>query len=114
MRIINIIGISLTVLLLVSCGLQQNAKSLVKDFVEDCLHQDADYLDFTSVDSTRTVTDSVIIALRQQGPEDVPYVERKGRTLLFIRAKYLVDKDTLSATFYLDSDLTGVVAYKQN
>ena len=103
MRINNIIGIGLTLLLFASCGQQQQAKSVVKDFVEDCLQQDADYLDFTRVDSTRSVSDSVI-----------QYAERKGKTLKYIRVSYLLNNDTLSATFYLDAEMTGVVAFKQN
>lgn len=114
MRINNIIGIGLTLLLFASCGQQQQAKSVVKDFVEDCLQQDADYLDFTRVDSTRSVSDSVITALRQQGPKDIQYAERKGKTLKYIRVSYLLNNDTLSATFYLDAEMTGVVAFKQN
>ena len=114
MRINNIIGIGLTLLLFAACGQQQQAKSVVKDFVADCLQQDADYLDFTDVDSTLSVSDSVITALRQQGPKGIQYAERKGKTLKYIRANYLVNDDTLSATFYLDAEMTGVVAYKQN
>lgn len=107
-----IIGVAL--LLFASCGRQQQAKSSVKDFVETQLHRDANYLDFSSVDSTRAITDSLIQALRSRAGQSVQYQNPTGPTLLHIRTQYLVDNDTLSATFYLDPSTLGVVAYKEN
>ena len=110
-KLIYIIGITL---LLAACGQQQRAKSVVKDFVAQQLQQDVSYLDFSDVDSTRAISDSLIDVLRQRAGQNVQYQSRTGHTLLYIRAKYLLDKDTLSTTFYLDPQLTGVVAFKQN
>ncbi len=108
-----IIGVAL--LLFVSCGQQQQAKSVVKDFMEEQLHRtDVSYLDFSDVDSTRAITDSMIAALRQQAAKDISYQERKGLSLLHIRAKYLQGGDTCSTTFYLDNQIDGVVAFKEN
>ncbi len=111
-RIYIIIGVA--VLLFASCGQQYKAKTVVKDFVEQRLQQDADYLDFSDVDSTRTVSDSVITALRSQGPSGIQYAERGGKTLMYIRTSYVLESDTVSATFYLDKGMSGVVAYKKN
>ena len=107
-----IIGVAL--LLFASCGWQQQAKSSVKDFVEQQLHRDVSYLDFSSVDSTRAITDSLIQTLRNRAGQGVQYQNPSGATLLHIRAQYLQDEDTLSATFYLDPATMGVVAYKEN
>ena len=104
-RIYIIIGVAL--LLFASCGRQQQAKSSVKDFVEQQLHRDVSYLDFSSVDSTRAIT-------RNRAGQGVQYQNPSGATLLHIRAQYLQDEDTLSATFYLDPATMGVVAYKEN
>ena len=111
-RIYIIIGIAL--LLFASCGRQQQAKSIVKDFMEQQLQRDVSYLDFSDIDSTRAIGDSLIDVLRQKAGKDIAYQNREGHTLFFIRAKYLLDKDTLSTTFYLDPALKGVVAFKQN
>ena len=111
-RIYIIIGVAL--LLFASCGRQQHAKSSVKDFVEQQLHRDVSYLDFSSVDSTRAITDSLIQTLRHRAGQDVQYQNPSSATLLHIRAQYLQDEDTLSATFYLDPTTMGVVAYKEN
>ena len=110
-----IIGIAL--LLFASCGRQQAAKSAVKDFVGQYLYEDVSYVDFTSVDSTRAISDSLIDVLHRQarpalGTPD--YRPRTGRTLFVIRANYHVGDDTLSSTFYLNPDLDGIVAYKDN
>ena len=106
--------IGLALLLFASCGRQQQAKSIVKDFVKQHLHEDVSYLDFSDVDSTQTISDSLIQVLHQRAGKTISYQQRMGQTLFYIRAKYLSDKDTLSTTFYLDRDLQGVVAFKEN
>ena len=108
---IYIIGIAL---LLVSCGRQQQAKSVVKDFMKEQLQKDVSYIDFSDVDSTHAFTDSLILRLRQQGLQGVTYHEYRGRTLLHIRVKYLEGQDSCSTTFYLDPEIQGVVVYKDN
>ena len=107
-----IIGVAL--LLFASCGQQQQAKSVVKDFVQNQLHKDVSYIDFSDVDSTRVLNDSIIEAMRSRAAKNIQYQTYQGKTLMHIRVQYLLDKDTCSATFYLDKEMTGVVAYKQN
>lgn len=109
--LIYIIGV---MLLLTACGQQQRAKSVVKDFMETYQKGDVDYLEFSDVDSTRVLSDSLINALQQQAGKDVTFQKRTSTTLLLIRAKYLLDDDTCSTTFYLDTSTMGVVACKQN
>ncbi len=109
--LIYIIGV---MLLLTACGQQQRAKSVVKDFMETYQQGDVDYLEFSDVDSTKMLSDSLINALQQQAGKDVTFQKRTSTTLLLIRAKYLLDDDTCSTTFYLDPSTMGVVACKQN
>ena len=106
--------IGVTLLLFVSCGQQQRAKSIAKDFMESTLKKDVSYIDFSNVDSTRVISDSLIQVRRSHGIPGIGYQERKGPSLLHIRAKYVLDGDTCSTTFYIDPELTGVVAYKDN
>ncbi len=112
MKYYIILGVAL--LLFSSCGQQQQAKSKVKDFVENELKKDVSYLDFSDVDSTKAISDSLIEAMRSRGEKGARYEEKKDKKLLHIRAKYLQDKDTMSATFYLEPEQMGVVAYKEN
>ena len=109
--LIYIIGV---MLLLTACGQQQRAKSVVKDFMEIYQQGDVDYLEFSDVDSTKMLSDSLINALQQQAGKKVSFQKRNSTTLLLIRAKYLLDDDTCSTTFYLDPSTMGVVACKQN
>ncbi len=117
-RIYIIIGIG--VWLLASCGRQQTAKSRVKDFmkanVED--YSKVSYLDFGDIDSTRTISDSLIQVLHGRTPahfsRNISYQPRDGKTLWLLRTRYLMGEDTCSATFYMDKELTGVVAFKEN
>ena len=109
--LIYVIGVTL---LLTACGQQQRAKSVVKDFMETYQQGDVDYLEFSDVDSTKMLSDSLIQALQQQAGKKVSFQKRNSTTLLLIRAKYLLDDDTCSTTFYLDPSTMGVVACKQN
>ena len=108
---IYIIGV---LLLLTACGQQQRAKSVVKDFMETYQKGDVDYLEFSDLDSTKVLTDSMIVVMQQQAGKDVTFQKRTSPSLLLIRAKYLLDEDTCSTTFYLDPQTMGVVACKQN
>lgn len=101
-------------LLLTACGQQQRAKSVVKEFMETYRQGDVDYLEFSDVDSTKMLSDSLINVLQQQAGKKVTFHKRNSTTLLLIRAKYLLDDDTCSTTFYLDPSTMGVVACKQN
>ena len=113
-RLKNLIYIIGVMLLLTACGQQQRAKSVVKDFMETYQQGDVDYLEFSDVDSTKMLSDSLINALQQQAGKKVSFQKRNSTTLLLIRAKYLLDDDTCSTTFYLDPSTMGVVACKQN
>ena len=113
-----IIGIAL--LLFASCGRQQEAKSIVKDFMKTYIedYSKVSYLEFYDIDSTRNISDSLILVLHGKTPaqfsRNISYQQRSGKTLWLIRTRYLMDKDTCSATFYMDKEMTGVVAFKEN
>ena len=101
-------------MLFASCGQRQQAKSVVKDFMETYKQCDVDYLEFSDIDSTKVLSDSIINALQQQAGKNVTFQKRTSAMLLLIRAKYLLDEDTCSTTFYLDPSTMGVVACKDN
>ena len=113
-RLKNLIYIIGVMLLLTACGQQQRAKSVVKEFMETYRQGDVDYLEFSDVDSTKMLSDSLINVLQQQAGKKVTFQKRNSTTLLLIRAKYLLNDDTCSTTFYLDPSTMGVVACKQN
>ena len=100
--------------LFASCGQRQQAKSVIKDFMEQSLQKDVKYLDFSDLDSTKAISDSVIMVMRQRGPKGIRYKEHQDETLLYLRTSYLDGEDTCSATFYLDREATAIVAFKQN
>ena len=104
----------MALILFASCGQRQQAKSVVKDFMETYKQGDVDYLEFSDIDSTKVLSDSLIQVMQQQAGKDVAFQKRTTTTLLLIRAKYLLDEDTCSTTFYLDPSTMGVVACKDN
>ena len=113
-RLKNLIYIIGVTLLLAACGQQHRAKSVVKDFMETYQKGDVSYLEFSDLDSTKVLSDSLVNALQQKAGKGVTFQKRTSTTLLLIRAKYLLDDDTCSTTFYLDPSTMGVVACKQN
>ena len=119
--------IIVALLLLASCGKQQQAKSLVKDFVVTYAQQEIDINSFSDLDSTRVISDSLILVLREKAKQDplfksAPLVDFEPsasnadshQTFLYIRMRYQEANDTLeqSRTFYFDRDLTGIIAFK--
>ena len=109
----------MTLLLLASCGKQYEAKTLVKEFVKANATKEINIESFTDLDSTHVISDSVIMALRENVKTDSIFkkgtqltAERKSQTLLYIRMRYLEDSLELSRTFYFNPDLDGIVAIK--
>lgn len=110
------------VLLLASCGQQHNAESTVKDFMEQNLKEPSslDDINFNDIDSTRYLNDSVVTVMRQtaksvatQYKSDIRYgSEPIGKSLITARIDYTVGGKSYTDTYYLDKELTRVVAFK--
>lgn len=113
--------------LFVSCGEEHRSRSLVKDFLKENLTIDDYSVDrWEKYDSTYRVSAQAIASLHsnvthigpfKSGIRYQPY--KAGDKLYFVRLKYEVDLggDSLTKmthTFYIDKDLTGVVAVKEN
>jgi len=125
-RTIYKIGVLSPLLLLASCGKQQQAKSLAKEFVKDYATQEIDINSFSDLDSTHVISDSILNAMRQNLMSDplfkspqlapLPLKAANGyaQTMLYIRMRYQLPGDTLeeSRTFYFDRELKGIIAVK--
>ena len=115
-----ILGI-LAMLLFTACGQQYQAKSLVKDFIKEHATEEfniSDFSDFSDLDSTRVISDSLFQAMQQKAAndpmfKDVDFSDVKATsTLLYIRMRYQKDTLEMSKTFYFDKDLSAVIAFK--
>ena len=112
-----IIGI-LALLLFTACGQQYQAKSLVKEFVKAHAVEELEITDFTDLDSTRVISDSLFRVMQQNAASDplfqgVDFSAAKATsTLLYIRMRYQKDTLELSKTFYFDKDLSAIIAFK--
>ena len=111
-----IIGVML--LLLASCGKQYDAEQTVKDFVESNI-DNADKVsgrDFADLGTTRHINDSLINVMHQRGADHfkqgIAYPDAPDGDLYYLRMRYVYDGDTLQNTFYLNQELTEVVAFK--
>ena len=111
------------VLLLAACGKQHQAEVLAEEFMEANLSNPGamSRLEFKDLDSTRVVSDSLVGVMRQrleQGgryKSGITYAEgAPTKPLMITRATYLLNGEECQDTYYLDVELTRVVAVKQN
>jgi len=112
-----IIGI-LALLLFTACGQQYQAKSLVKDFVKEHATEELNITDFSNLDSTKVISDSLFLAIQQNAAKDPLFKGvdfggiKPSSTLLYIRMRYQKDTLELSKTFYFNKDLSTIIAFK--
>ena len=122
-RSLSITIVSL-VLLLTSCGQQHEAEALVEDFMDKNMKDEVSInaRRFTDIDSTFLLTNDVIQKMRnkeanggQRYKKGIKYADGNPTRKLFItRVKYYVDTLECSDTYYLNADLTHIVAFKEN
>ncbi|MBM6662244.1 hypothetical protein [Marseilla massiliensis] len=115
--------LSSAMLLLASCGQQHKAESVVEDFMENNL-KDASALqivEYSDIDSTRYLNDSIINKLRNTAKNSSMYAGRtefaqrnKDEKLIIIRVRYKINGQDFHDTFYLNKEMTGVIALKNN
>jgi len=105
-------------LLSVSCGRQHDAEQTVKAFIEANMQDDVEISDrdFADLGTTSLISDSLIEQMRQRGAElykqGITYPKAPDGELYYLRMRYVHDGDTLQNTFYLNQELTEVVAFK--
>ena len=110
--------ICLGVLLFASCGKQYTAEQTVKKFVQENTKEGVETktIDFADLGTTRHISDSIVEKMRKNGSElfksGIKYAAMPDGEVYYLRMKYLHNGDTLQNTFYLDSELKEVVAYK--
>ena len=108
----------LGVLLFASCGKQYTAEQTVKAFVAENMKEEvtASVIDFADLGTTRHINDSLIAKMRKNGAElyksGIKYSKAPSGDIYYLRMKYLHEGDTLQNTFYLDSELKEVIAFK--
>ena len=110
--------IGVTLLLFASCGQQYHAEKTVEAFVEANMEQPDKITnrDYADLGTTRHINDSVISIMRQRGAQgfkkDITYGQMPDGDLFYLRMRYVPEGDTLQNTFYLNQELTEVVAFK--
>ena len=122
-RSLSITIVSL-VLLLTSCGQQHEAEALVEDFMDKNMKDEVSInaRRFTDIDSTFLLTNDVIQKMRNKAADGgqrykngIKYADgNPTRKLSITRVKYYVDTLECSDTYYLNADLTHIVAFKEN
>jgi len=100
---------------------KSKAESMVKDFLkENLVENDFKVMDFSRLDSTTFVSDSMAHIMRAKMANNKRFKPEmrfpkgpKTKKLYFIRVKYRIEKDTILQTFYFDDELSRVVSFKE-
>ena len=110
-------------LLSVSCGRQHQAKQVIQDFIDQYAAEPSacSSISIVKFDSTQTVNDSIIGRMRanadtiQRYQKSIKYADGAISKKLFIaRITYTVNDAEYSDTYYLDDQISRVVAFKTN
>lgn len=108
-------------LMLTACGNQHKTETVVNDFLAENMKQTDYKIEFSNIDSTALVSDSAIIRMRKASlvnniyKQPLKYIDAKSNDkYIYTQARIYIGNDTISQTFYLDMQMTGVVAFKKN
>lgn len=106
-------------LLFPSCSSRQQAKSLVSDFVATyALHPDSiTNRSFANLDSTRLISDSLLLSLRQQRDplfkHPIPYPDLQAQPVRhYLRMRFTYKGQESARTFYFNREITEITAIK--
>lgn len=106
----------------VSCGQQHKAQKTVDRFLDTYFANKEVIVEIVTFDSTRHLKPDVVEMLRQKAKSDrrfsasIQYVRAvdSQRMMPYSRVRLLEGTDTTYCTFYFDSQLEGVVCFKEN
>lgn len=108
------------IVLLASCGKQHKAEGVVKDFLNKSLVAQDYTVSLSKIDSTKRVSKAAIAFMRMEARKNksfkqpIKYGDDNYASYVFTRATIAQGRDTLVHTFYLDSEVVQVVAFKEN
>lgn len=122
MKKAHIIIMSFVIAMLMGCGQDYKAKGVVEKFLDNNLANKDYSIGYVSkLDSTSYINDSTINNMRANASESNvlnPVKYRTGKIgnekLFFMRVKYQQGNETISQTFYLNKELTEVIAFKND
>ena len=116
-------------LLFTACGQQYQAKNVIQDFVDQYVTEPSarSNISIVKFDSTRVLNDSIINRMRANADTILRYncISRDGKPIKYAdgpaskklyvaRITYTIYGQPYSDTYYLDENLTRVVAFKTN
>ena len=116
----KLLYIMMCCLVLVACGDKHKASSAVGEFLKSNIVDTEYSTEMLAVDSTKALGDSLIQSMRKEAAADkyfkknIQWGQYSGGKLVYARVRILQLKDTLVRTFYLDKDMSSVVAFKMN
>ncbi|MCD8210792.1 MAG: hypothetical protein LUC37_04525 [Prevotella sp.] len=108
-------------LLVNSCGQRHKAEGVIEEFLKENLETSKYSLNVLKVDSTHFLSDSILSVMKENArkseffKENINYAQKTpSRKYFYARTKMYIQKDTLRLTFYLDSEIKGVLAFKED
>jgi len=106
--------------LLASCSNRHKAETVIGAFLDAHLVDTEYETEFVAMDSTNKIRPEVLANMQQQAlrdpafKHDISWTKAADKGYFFLRMRIIQGQDTAVRTFYLDRELTRVVAFKQN
>ncbi len=104
-----------------SRGQGHRAEGVINDFLKENLKEGKYSLNVLKVDSTRFLADSMVSLMKKNARKssvfkaNINYDKKTpSKKYFYARTKMYIQKDTLNLTFYLDSEIKGVLAFKED
>jgi PBP1b-binding outer membrane lipoprotein LpoB len=110
-------------ILLMGCGEEHQAQRLVKGFLDNNLkNNDISEVEYSNIDSTFFITDSMIRVMRNSTSNDVEFKKKMSyspgkinRKKMFLSVRFNTIKgDKKKYTFYLNDSCTEIICLKKN
>jgi len=121
MKTRHLIAVLVAVLTLAACGNRHRAASVVDDFLKENLTNDDYKMEVVAMDKAAKVNAATLKALQGEAAGDPAFKKSiqwgtpaTQDNYYYMRARIIHEQDTMVKTFYLDDQLTTVVAFKQN
>ena len=106
--------------MLTACTSRRKATTAIDEFLSQNLVNTEYTTEFLAMDSTHKLKNHIIVNLQQQASadkafkKDIKWDKPSSEKYIFMRMKVIQGTDTMIRTFYLNPEMTKVLAFKEN
>lgn len=106
--------------MLTACTSRRKATTAIDEFLSQNLVNTEYTTEFLAMDSTHKLKNHIIVNLQQQASADkafkkgIKWDKPSSEKYIFMRMRVIQGTDTMIRTFYLNPEMTKVLAFKEN